>query len=82
MSNLWLTVEVRPGGDLSSTCAEAVVLAGKTGLTIWFDFNGVKCLARAGDDPQRIEADWNRVMDSKGRGLQIAGDSGEVPNAE
>ena len=80
MSKLWLTVEVSPGADLNGTCADAVELAKKTGLTIWFDFNGIKCLARAGDDPRRIAADWDRVMDSKGHGNQISSDSGEVPN--
>lgn len=81
MSNLWLTVEVAPGAGLSSTCAEAVALAAKTGLTIWFGFNGIRCLARGGDDPRGIEADWGRAMDSKGHGNQIASDKGEAPNA-
>lgn len=50
MSTLWLTVEVSPGADIKDACRDAVALAGRPGLTIWFDFNGVKCLARAGDD--------------------------------
>lgn len=81
MSVLWLTVEVSPGASISNACDEAVALAWKTGLTIWFDFNGVKCLARAGDDPRRIEVDWNRVMASNGRGIQIAADNDKAPNA-
>lgn len=81
--NLWLTVEVAPGSGIVRTCDEAVALAEKLGITIWFDFNGVKCLARAGDHPRRLEASWNRVMAAKGAGIQIAADNGdEVPNAE
>ena len=72
MSTLWLTVEVSPGADIKDACRDAVVLAGRTGLTIWFDFNGVKCLAHADDDPSRIAAAWEISMKSTPR--QIAGD--------
>ena len=62
MSNIWLTVEVSPGAEIGRTCDEAIALAERIGITIWFNFNGVKCLARAGDDPRRLEADWNWNM--------------------
>lgn len=55
MSNLWLTVEVAPGAEIDSACQEAVALAEKTGLLIWFSIGGVMCSARTGDDPRRIE---------------------------
>ena len=58
MSSLWLTVEVAPGSDIRQACAEAVLLAVRTDLTIWFDFNGIRCLARAGDDAAAISADF------------------------
>ena len=58
MSVLWLTVEVAPGSDIREVADEAVALANKTGITIWFDFNGVRCLARAGDNPDMIVADF------------------------
>ena len=79
MSNLWLTVDVQPGASISSACNEAIALAGRIGITIWFNFNGVKCLACKGDDPRRLEADWNRAMSSKAS-YKIASDKGEVPN--
>ena len=79
MSNLWLTVDVAPGADIGRTCDEAVALAAKTGLTIWFNFNGVKCLAHDGDNPRGLEADWNRQM-AKGYGIRIASDKRETPN--
>ena len=81
MSNLWLTVEAAPGSDIGGTCDEAVALATKTGLTIWFGFNGVKCLARSGDNPRGIEADWNKQMAMKGD-HRIASDKGETPNSK
>ena len=58
MSVLWLTVEVAPGYSIKEAAPEAVALANKTGITIWFDFNGVRCLARAGDKPDMIVADF------------------------
>lgn len=58
MSVLWLTVEVAPGSSIQEAAPEAVALANKTGITIWFDFNGVRCLARAGDNPDMIVADF------------------------
>lgn len=81
MSNLWLTVQVSPGAHIAMTCDEAVELADKTGLAIWFDFNGVRCLARPGDNPRGIEADWNKKMEMKGD-HRIASDHGETPNAK
>lgn len=75
MSNLWLTVEVAPGTGIGAACKEAVAVAQRTGLTIWFDFNGVKCLARAGDDPSRIEANWRLRLEENGP-HRIASDQG------
>lgn len=81
MNNLWLTVEAAPGAEIMRTCEEAVALAEKTGLTIWFMFNGVKCLARAGDNPRGIFDEWNKQMALKGP-HRIARDKGETPNVE
>lgn len=76
MGNLWLTVEVAPGSDIVQACSEAVLIAHRTGLVIWFDFNGVKCLARAGDDPSRIAEDWSSKLQQKEQ-HRIASDQGE-----
>lgn len=62
MSNLWITVEVPPGATISSACDQAVALANKIELTIWFKFNGIKCLALPGDNPRKIESNWRRLM--------------------
>ena len=62
MSVLWLTVEVAPGSDIREAADEAVSLATKTGISIWFDFNGVRCLARTGDRPTAIVEDFYRQI--------------------
>lgn len=62
---LWLDVEVTPGSGIENACRDAVMLADKLGLTVWFDFNGVKCGARPGDDWQLLLANWSGVMESK-----------------
>lgn len=81
MANLWLTVEVAPGAEIGVTCDEAVALAERTGLSIWFRFNGVKCLARPGDNPRGLEADLVKEM-AKERDYRIASDQGETQNVE
>lgn len=80
MSNLWLTVEVAPGAGIERTCDDAVALAARTGLSIWFNFNGVKCLAREGDDPRRIEEAWGIALKRPPGHGRIASDNGERPN--
>lgn len=74
MSTIWLTVDVAPGTDITNACQDAVALANRTCITIWFDFNGVKCLARPGDNPEGIQASW-RVEMKKDTPNRIASDS-------
>ncbi len=81
-SNLWLTVEVALGAGIEQTCDDAVLLAARTGLSIWFDFNGVKCLAREGDDPRRIEEAWGIALKRPPGHGRIARDNGDRPNAD
>jgi hypothetical protein len=75
MSALWLTVEASPGSDIYTACEEAVALADKLALSVWFDFNGVKVLACRGDDPKRIARSWSESLESKRR-YKIASDRG------
>ena len=62
MSGLWITVEPSPGSDIDSITKEAVKLADKLEMTVWFDFNGIKCLARPGDDPLALKQSWEREL--------------------
>lgn len=54
MSKIWITVEVAPGSDISEVSKEAITLATKLGVTVWFDFNDVRCGARPGDNAGRL----------------------------
>ena len=63
-STLWLDVEVSPGSDISEACQDAIALAEQLGITIWFEFNGVKCGARPGDDWKRLAEVWNGCLQS------------------
>jgi hypothetical protein len=65
LQTLWLDVEVSPGSDIEDTCRDAVKLADKLGLTVWFDFNGVKCGVRPGDDWSLLVCNWRGVLESK-----------------
>lgn len=40
---LWLNMESVPGSEITETAQEALRLANMLQLTVWFDFNGVKC---------------------------------------
>jgi hypothetical protein len=74
MSSLWLIVEVRPGADIAEACRDSVALAGRLGIVVWFGFNGVKCLARPGDNPEKIEAECNYILADRNTGVRIASD--------
>ena len=62
IQSLSLKVEAKPGSDISQTSHEAVALANHLRLHIWFDFNGVQCLARVGDDPEAIDEAWRNKL--------------------
>lgn len=63
-SNLWLEVSVSPGAGIDETCAQAIELANKLGLTVWFEFNGVKCGARPGDEAALLVINWRECLNS------------------
>lgn len=45
-----LTIKISPGTDLARAYKAALSLAKELGITIWFNFNGVECLARPTDN--------------------------------
>lgn len=63
--SLWLDVEVSPGSHINDACRDAVGLANKLGLTVWFEFNGVRCGARPGDDWELLVANAHDEMASR-----------------
>jgi len=44
-----LTIKISPGTDIARAYKATLSLAKKLGITIWFNFNGVNCLARPTD---------------------------------
>ncbi len=64
-NTLWLDVQVAPGSDIYQTCRDGIALSNLLGITIWFDFNGVKCCARPGDCPDSLAEAWNATLQSK-----------------
>lgn len=62
MTAIHLTVEVYAGANIENSCNEAVELAKKTGVDVWFDFNGVRCLARSIDNPEKIVESWHESL--------------------
>lgn len=55
------------GSSIEDCCKEAVRLAEKLGIGITFNFNGVKCFAFEGDDPDLIVRDWHRALSSQSK---------------
>jgi hypothetical protein len=55
---LHIDVKVYGGKDIPTAIHQMVLLANRTGLSIWAELNGVRTLARPGDDAQMICVDW------------------------
>ena len=71
MSNAHLKLEFLAGTDIDSACYEAARLANMLGLTVDFDFNGVKVMAKQGIDPLELAELWAVEMGSN-RQIKIA----------
>ena len=67
MSSVWLTVEISPGTSIEQACKDAVEMANAIRVCIWFSFSGVRCLARAGDDPAKLAESWEQALKSNGQ---------------
>lgn len=68
-----MKVDAFAGSDIYAACNEAIALADKLGLTVKFDFNGVLCMACAGDCPEQLEAAWREeLMRPESKHIKIA----------
>ena len=65
MSDLYIDVQVYGGSSIPKVILEMSELADRIGITIWASLNGVKTLARPGDDPKQIIAAWEEAMREK-----------------
>ncbi len=62
MSNFFLRLEAIPGRDILRCSHEAINLANKLELTVTFDFNGVRCMACPGDNPESLAKETLTIM--------------------
>jgi hypothetical protein len=69
--SLFLNVEVPGGTSIADAAQETIALANRIGVTVRFDFNGVRCLACPGDDPKRLIEEWGDII-SKRTNLSVA----------
>ncbi len=67
MTKLQMKIEPYAGSDIKDVCNEAVRIAKKLYVDIWFEFNGVQVLARPTDNPLKIVDDFHRSINSKSK---------------
>lgn len=73
MSVFSLEVEPFGGCSISEACHEAVRLADRLGITIIFNFNGVRCMACSGDCPKLLVMAWDAELKKPaGKFIKIA----------
>jgi sugar/nucleoside kinase (ribokinase family) len=74
--NISIDIKMDAGVAIEDACQQAVEFAEKLGVSIWFDFNGVKVLAReTGDNPKNIVQSYHEVIKSS-HSIKIASDRG------
>lgn len=59
---LYMEIEVYGGSDIPTAIQQMVQLANRTGLSIWATMNGVRTLARPGDDAMLITEAWSYAL--------------------
>lgn len=60
--NLKLELTAYGGAHIKRVCEDAVELAAKLGIDVWFEFNGVHVLARPDDHPLMVEKAWDEAL--------------------
>lgn len=62
MNSFQLKLEAFGGADISDCAREACRLAGRLGVVVMFDFNGVSCMACPGDDPTALANAFHKEL--------------------
>lgn len=60
--SLHIDVEVYGGADIPTAIYQMVQLANRIGVDVWASLNGVRTLARPGDDAMLITEEWSRAL--------------------
>lgn len=63
-SDIYIDVKAYGGADIANVCRDMVDLANRLGITVWASLNGVRTLARPGDDPTALFRQWDRASSS------------------
>lgn len=64
--SLSLEVKVYGGTPIEIAAHDACELASELKITVTFDFNGVRCMARPGGDSKTLVHNWNIARDRGG----------------
>jgi hypothetical protein len=61
-SGLWITLEGVPGALIDDAAKTAVRIATLLGITVWFEFNGVKCGANPKGDAAQLVREFQEAI--------------------
>ena len=65
MSDMLIKAEFYCGTDIKAAAIHATMKASKWDVDIEFNFNGVKCIAYANGDPDKLEDGYYKALCSK-----------------
>ena len=69
---LQLRVEAFAGSTIDDTARDAIYLANRLGITVMFKFNSVECMARPGDDPEKLAMQQQELQNNGEAGYKLA----------
>jgi len=61
-NDLYIEVSVYGGARIPNVIKEMVELADRMKISVWASLNGVRTLARIGDDAEKIHAAWEEAV--------------------
>ena len=64
-SNIYIDVQAYGGSDIGHVCHDMVALADRLGIAVWATLNGVRTLARPGDNPAALFREWDKACSSR-----------------
>jgi len=64
-NTLWLNIEISPGSDIKNASEDAIALATKLGVTVWFRFNEIHCGACPNGNPDLLVRNFHKAIERK-----------------
>lgn len=65
LESLYLDVEVYAGSNIPDAIRQLSMLSTRLGIGVWASMNGVRVLAKPGDDWRDIERGWDDAIKAK-----------------